>query len=192
MAGIFGSGASGAGNPWVAREDVSVGLVWEIQNLGFGNRALVRARRAEQQQLLVELFRIQDLVAAEVARAHTQVESAVVRVATAEVGLEEARLAYEGSLENLGKIETIGDNRVLVRRAFEVIDALRALSQAYDTYFVSINDYNRAQFRLYRALGYPAGLLACERLPGPIVPVDTSRPCPLPPVCAPDPCASHP
>jgi outer membrane protein TolC len=192
MAGIFGSGASGAGNPWVAREDVSVGLVWEIQNLGFGNRALVRARRAEQQQLLVELFRIQDLVAAEIARAHTQVESAVVRVATAEGGLEEARLAYEGSLENLGKIETIGNNRVLVRRAFEVIDALKALSQAYDAYFVSINDYNRAQFRLYRSLGYPASLLACERAPGPVLPVDTTRPSQLAPVCAPDPCERCP
>ena len=192
MAGIFGSGASGAGNPWVAREDVSVGLVWEIQNLGFGNRALVRARRAEQQQLLIELFRIQDLVAAEIARAHTQVESAMARVATAEGGLEEARLAYEGSLEHLGKIEPAGDTRVLVRRAFEVIDALRALSQSYDTYFVSINDFNRAQFRLYRALGYPAGLLACERAPGPVLSVDTTRPPELAPVCAPDPCQHCP
>jgi hypothetical protein len=34
MGGIFGSDAHGAGNPWVDREDVSVGLVWEVQNLG--------------------------------------------------------------------------------------------------------------------------------------------------------------
>jgi outer membrane protein TolC len=176
----------------VDREDVSVGLVWQLQNLGFGNRALVRGRRAEQQQLLIELFRVQDLVAAEIARAHAQVASATVRMATAERGLQEALLAYEGSLKNLGKIEEIGDTKVLVRRAFEVIDALRALSQAYEAYFVSINDFNRAQFRLYRALGYPAGILACERTPGPILPVDTSRPPQMAPVCSPEPCPCHP
>ena len=90
-AGIFGSGANGTGNPWVGREDVSVGLIWQAQNLGFGNRALVRERRAEQQQLLVELFRIQDQVAAEIARAHAQLASATVRVETAEWGLQEAQ-----------------------------------------------------------------------------------------------------
>jgi outer membrane protein TolC len=192
MAGIFGSGVHGAGDPWGVREDVSVALVWELQNLGFGNRALVRARRAEQQQLLVEQFRIQDMVAAEVARAHTQVTAAAARIEAAERGVQEARLAYEGSLEGLGKIEPLGDARIVIRRAFEVIDALKALSQAYDTYYGSVNDYNRAQFRLYRALGYPAGLLACERPPGAIVPVNTARPPPLPPVCAPDPCPHQP
>jgi outer membrane protein TolC len=189
--GIFASGVSGKGNPSVVREDVSVGLIWQVQNLGFGNRALVRERRAEQQQLLVELFRIQDLVAADIARTHAQLASATVRVATAERGLQEARLAYEGSLANFDKIGKVGDATVLVHSAFEVIDALKVLSQAYDTYFVSINDYNRAQFRLYRALGYPAVILACERFPGPILPVDTTRPPQMAPVCAPDPCPSQ-
>jgi len=188
MAGVFGSGANGAGNPWLARDDVSVGLVWELQNLGLGNRALVRGRRAEQQQLLVELFRIQDQVAAEIARAHVQVQSATARVASAETGLREAGLAYDGSLGELGTVDRADDVKVLVRRAFEVIDALRSLSTAYDTYFLSINDYNRAQFRLYRALGCPAEILTCERSSGPILPVDTTRPAQMAPVCAPDPC----
>jgi outer membrane protein TolC len=191
MGGIFASGAHGAGNPTTGRDDVSIGLIWQVENLGFGNRALVRARRAEQQQLLIELFRIQDLVAADIARAYAQLASAAVRVTTAERGLEEARLAYEGGLQHLGKIEKVDDDRVIVRRAFEVIDALKALSQHYDIYFTAVNDYNRAQFRLYRALGYPAGILACERSPGPILPVDTSRPAPMAPVCAPDPCTPH-
>jgi outer membrane protein TolC len=184
-AGVFGSGAHGAGLPWLARDDVSAGLIWELQNLGLGNRALVRERVAEQQQLLVELFRIQDLVAAEIARAHGQLRAAAARVVAAERGLEQARLAYEGSLRELGKVDRAGDVAVLVRRAFEVIDALRSLSRAYDTYFTSVGDYNRTQFRLYRALGYPAEILACQRAPGPLVPVDVTRPPPLPPVCNP-------
>jgi len=188
MGGVFASGAHGDGNPSVAREDVSVGLVWELQNLGLGNRALVRERRAEQQQLLVELFRIQDQVAAEIARAHVQVQSATARVTTAERGLREAELAYAGSLDELGKVDRKGDVEVQVRRAFEVIDALRSLSTAYETYFLSINDYNRAQFRLYRSLGCPAEILSCERAAEPILPVDTTRPPQMAPVCAPDPC----
>ncbi len=184
-AGVFASGAHGMANPTSARDDVSAGLVWQLQGLGFGNRALVRERRAEQQQLLVDLFRIQDRVAAEVARADAQLRSAATRVATAEQGVQEARLAYEGSLGELGKVVHEGNLDVLVRRAFEVIDALRSLSRAYNAYFLSVGDYNRAQFRLYRALGYPAGVLACERPPGPVVPVDTSRPPQMAPVCAP-------
>jgi outer membrane protein TolC len=192
MGGIFASGAAGVGNPSVGRDDVSVGLVWQMQNLGFGNRALVRERRAERQQLLVDLFRLQDLVAADVARAYAQIESATVRVSTAERGIKEARQAYEGSLAHLDELDKVGDVRVQVHRAFDVIDALKALSQAYDTYFGSVNDFNRAQFRLYRALGYPAGILACERSPGPILPVDTTRPPQMAPVCAPDPCPGQP
>jgi outer membrane protein TolC len=186
MAGVFGSGAHGMGNPWVGREDVSVGLVWEMQNLGFGNRALVRERRAQQQQAVVELFRIQDLVAAEIARAHAQVKSSANRVAITERGLEAARLAYDGSREELGKVAKIGAVQVQVRRVFEVIDALRTLSNAYESYFQSVQDYNRAQFRLYRALGFTAGVLACERTPGPLLPVDTTRPPQMAPVCAPE------
>jgi outer membrane protein TolC len=188
MGGVFGSGASGKGNPWMGREDVGVGLYWGLDNLGFGNRALVRERRAEQQQLLVELFRRQDLVAGAVARAHAGLASAAVRVDKAETGLREAHLAYSGSVEELGKITQVGDVRVLTRRAFEVVDALQALGRAYDTYFLSVNGYNRAQFRLYRALGYPAGILACERSLGEVRPVDTARPPQMAPVCAPDHC----
>jgi hypothetical protein len=149
---------------------------------------LVRARRAEQQQLLVELFRIQDQVAAEIARAHVQVRSADARVSSAERGLQEAGLAYEGSLAEVGKVQHTGKVDVVVRRAFEVIDALRSLSTAYDTYFQSINDDNRAQFQLYRSLGCPAEILTCERAPGSILPVDSTRPAQMAPVCAPDPC----
>ena len=145
----------------------------ELQNFGFGNRALVRQRRGEQQQHQVELFRVQDQVASEIAEAHVQVQSANSRVATAEMGLREAGLAYQGSLQELGQVERVGDATTVVRRAFELIDALRSLSQAYDVYFLSINDYNRAQFRLYRSLGCPAQMLACERPPGAILPVDT-------------------
>ena len=37
-------------------------------------------------------------------------------------------------------------------RPQEAVAALQQLQQSYDNYFRSVNEYNRAQFRLYRAL----------------------------------------
>jgi outer membrane protein TolC len=165
MGGVFLSQVNSMENPEQPRFDATLQVVWGLDNLGFGNRARVRERQAERQILLVELFRIQDRVAAEIARAHAQLESAAARVAIAERGLQSAQLAYAGSLAEMGRMVRVENTAVVVRRVFEVIDALRSLLQAYDTYFVSVGDYNRAQFRLYRALGYPANIVACQRVP---------------------------
>jgi outer membrane protein TolC len=185
MGGLFGSDAHGAGDPWSLRSDVSVGLVWGLDNLGFGNHALVRERRAEQQQVLVELFRIQDLVAAEIVRAQAQMRFAAERMTRAEFGLREAQLTSTGSLEGLGKITEVGDVKLLTTRVQEVVAALQLLARAYDSYFTSVNDYNRAQFRLYRALGYPAQGLACEQSLGEVQPIDTATPRWAPPAGTP-------
>lgn len=182
MGGIFGSDVNNRSNPWAGRSDVNVQVLWELRNLGFGNHALVRERQAEQQRALVELFRTQDRVAAEVVRAHAELESASVRVGQAEVGIKEALITYSGTLKGLSETTRFGDVLVLVNRPQEAVAALRQVARAYDFYFQSVNDYNRAQFRLFRALGYPAGVLACERTPGEVCPVDTRRPPAMAPV----------
>jgi hypothetical protein len=81
---------------------------------------------------------------------------------------------------------------VLVNRPQEVVAALQQLQQAYINYYTSTNDYNRAQFRLFRALGYPAQGLACGDSLGPVIPLDPSRPPQMAPVHAPEPCAGCP
>jgi hypothetical protein len=45
---------------------------------------------------------------------------------------------------------------ILMIRPQEVIAAIQTLSQTYGDYYGAIADHNRAQFRLYRALGQPA------------------------------------
>jgi hypothetical protein len=44
-------------------------------------------------------------------------------------------------------------------RPQEVVAAIQALAQAYTDYFGAVTDYDRAQFRLYRALGRPVQLV---------------------------------
>jgi hypothetical protein len=48
---------------------------------------------------------------------------------------------------------------ILVIRPQEVVAAIQSLVLAYNDYFGAVADYNRAQFRLYRALGHPAQML---------------------------------
>jgi outer membrane protein TolC len=194
--GYLGAGAFGGGfhslNHWSGRSDWDAGVVWELKNLGLGNRGLIRQRAGEQRQAMVELFRVQDLVAAEVVQAHAQVEAAAVRVTRAEEGLKAALASYEGNLKGLSQTVRAGTLLQLVNRPQEVVAALQQLQQAYINYYATANDYNRAQFRLYRALGYPARDLGCSDRFGAEMPVDTSRPPQMAPVHAPVPCQDCP
>jgi outer membrane protein TolC len=190
-AGLYGNGTSGLSH-FSGRSDWDAEVVWEFKNLGFGNRGLVTQRRGEQRQAMVELFRIQDTVAAEVVQAHAQVQAAAVRVGRAEAELKAALASYAGNLTGLSQTVRAGELLQLVNRPQEVVAALQQLQQAYINYYTSANDYNRAQFRLFRAMGYPAQSLACGSSLGHEVPVDLSRPIPLPPVHAPEPCQNCP
>jgi outer membrane protein TolC len=189
--GVYGTGTSSL-NHWSGRSDWDAEVVWEFKNLGFGNRGLVAHRRGEQRQAMVELFRIQDVVAAEVAQAHAQMQAAAVRVQKAEAGLKAAVASYEGNVKGLSETVPAGDLLILVNRPQEVVAALQQLQQAYINYYTSANDYNRAQFRLFRAVDYAAQNLACGDSLGPVMPVDPSRPPQMAPVHAPEPCHGCP
>jgi outer membrane protein TolC len=192
MGGVFGSDVNGHANPWSGRNDVNVELLWQLRNLGFGDRAAVRERQAEQERAVIELFRVQDRVAAEVAQAHDRLASAAVRMGEAEAGLKEAEVNYAGNLRGLRETNRFGDLLVLVTRPQEAVAALRQLGRAYDHYYLAANDYNRAQLQLYWALGFPARILACNSSLGDVRPVETSRPPAMAPVCTPEPCQHCP
>jgi outer membrane protein TolC len=102
--GYFGGGVNDNLSNFGARNSVDVQVIWELQNLGFGNRAAVKERQAENQQAIIQLFRTQDRVAAEVAQAHAQVKRAVNRLQDAE---EEVRNAVPNGLMPLTGHETI-------------------------------------------------------------------------------------
>ena len=61
-------------------------VVWQLDNLGFGYQAKVREQRGEAKLANIELFNVQDHVAAEVAQAKADVDSATVRVDTGRSG----------------------------------------------------------------------------------------------------------
>ena len=89
---------------------------------------------------------------------------------------------FNGSLEGLGQTTRFGDVLVLAYRPQEVVFALQTLKSAFDNYFTTVAEYNRAQFLLFHALGYPASEITLRQPPGNIMPVETERPAYLPAV----------
>jgi outer membrane protein TolC len=175
--GAFGGGIDGRIGNFSARGDFDVEVLWEWKNLGLGNLAQVRARRAENRLAVLELFRVQDRVAAEVAQAHAQVVSAAARVEDAESGLRYAAESAVKNIEGMSNTVPAGERLILVIRPQEVVASIQALGQAYSDYYGAVADYDRAQFRLYRALGQPAQEVTGESAPCPGGPVNAPPRC---------------
>jgi outer membrane protein TolC len=155
--GFYGGGMNSFMGNFGARGDFDLQFLWELQNLGFGNRARVRERRGEHEISILELFRLQDQVAADVVQTFSLAQSAAGRMKDAEAELREAVDSVEKNLLGVSQTKRLtGNVLILVIRPQEVVAAIQALSQAYVDYYGTVADYNRAQFRLYRALGHPA------------------------------------
>jgi outer membrane protein TolC len=180
--GIFGTGNGDKLNLWSLREDVSLQLVWQLDGMGFGNLARIKEQRGQESEAIVNYFKMQDKVAAEVTEAQARLQAAAVKVVQAERSMREAIVNYDGNYEGLAQTTRFENVLHQVYRPQEAVKALERVMESYDQYFTTVAEYNRAQFELYHALGYPAQVLADRQLPGDLVPGDTDRPFGLPEV----------
>ncbi|HMB03088.1 MAG TPA: TolC family protein, partial [Isosphaeraceae bacterium] len=180
--GLFALGPNSSLNQWKGRDDVSIQLVWQLENFGLGNLARIKAQRGRESQAIIDLRNTQDMVAADVNRAHARLQSAAARVLQADRALRTAIITFNGHLEGLGQTRRLENVLVLTFRPQEAVYSLEQMNVSFNEYFATVSDYNRAQFELFHALGYPAREVAALRTPGPILPVDTARPAYLPPV----------
>jgi hypothetical protein len=182
QAGLFGIGPNSSLNQWSGRDDVSVQFVWQLENFGIGNLAKIKAQRGNESRAIVELRRSQDKVAEEVNEARARLQSAEARVVQAEHALRTGIITLNGAFEGLSQTNRFGDVLVLISRPQEAIVSLQQLKKAFDEYFTTVAEYNRAQFELFHALGYPAYEVSQIRTPGDVQPVNAARPSYLPPV----------
>ena len=181
--GVFGGGADSGPQLYGGRFDMDMGVVWTLNNLGAGNKSLVRERVAQEQKASIDFANVQDQVAQEVVQAHAQLEATATQVDDAMTAVKEALITHNGTLRGIGETRGAGDLLQLVNRPQEAVAALQQLNRSYEIYFAAINGYNRAQFQLYRALGFPARIVVCDHPVGEVQPVDTSRPASMSPVC---------
>src|SRR5207253_836349 len=59
--GIFALGPNSSLNQWVGRDDVSIQLMWQLENFGIGNLARIKAQRGFESRAIVELRNAQDM-----------------------------------------------------------------------------------------------------------------------------------
>ena len=182
QAGLFGLGPNSSLNQWTGRDDVSVQLMWQFEGFGIGNLARIKKQRGQQSESIIELRQTQDMVVADVNRALARAQSAAARVLQADRSLRTGIITFNGQIEGLKQVSRFGDVLVLVNRPQQAVYALQLLYVAFEEYFSTVAEYNRAQFDLFHALGYPAREVSYLRTPGNIQPVDTNRPHFLPSV----------
>jgi outer membrane protein TolC len=182
QAGIFGIGPNNSLNQWRGRVDLSYQPLWQLDAFGIGNLARIKEQRGMQSEAIIELFRLQDMVAADVTRALARLQSAAARVLQADRALRTGIITFNGHLEGLGQTTRLANVLVLTYRPQEAVYSLQLLNVAFEEYYTTVADYNRAQFELFHALGYPAQEVTALRTAGELQPVDTARPPYLPPV----------
>jgi outer membrane protein TolC len=178
--GLFALGPNSSMNQWVGRDDVTIQVMWQLEGFGIGNLARIKNQRGRESRAIIELLHTQDRVAADVTRTLARLQSAAARVLQADRALRSGMVAFNGHLEGIEQTRRLGDFLVLTFRPQEAVYSLDLLSRAFNEYFTTVAEYNRAQFELFHALGYPAREIARFQPAGEVEPVDTTRPFYLP------------
>lgn len=150
LLGLSYGGNGGSPNSTITdfddRVDFDAALYWEVRNLGFGETYAKDGSRARLEQARWRQVQVMDQVASEIAESHAQVEARLSQIKLAEAGITAAQDSYRRSAER------IRDGQGL---PIETLQSIQALDQTRRQYVRAVADYNRAQFQLQRALGWP-------------------------------------
>jgi outer membrane protein TolC len=129
-----------------SRVDFDVSAFWSLENLGFGNRALMSRRRAAVIESQAERLRVANLIRDEVAEAHAQVTA---RRSQFDVARRQLTSADEGHRLDLLRAKNLQGLPI------EVLHSWNLLATARQDFIRALIEYNQAQFRLFVAMGQP-------------------------------------
>jgi outer membrane protein TolC len=149
--GGFGGGPNGFFGDFGSRGDATVSLFWELQNLGFTDRAIARRSAADHETAMLRLIKVENQVAADVVAAYKSRLAASHWMTQAAAAVMKALESWRLNLLNIRR----GAGLPNATRPIEVLQPIQALAQARSDYLNAVLAYNRAQFRLYRAIGQP-------------------------------------
>ncbi len=127
------------------RMDFDAAAFWEIRNFGAGELAARCEAQSRVRQARFRHVQALDRVAAEIVEAHAQVQAKRDQLPLAESAIAAARDSYRRNQERILNAQGL---------PIEVLQSIVALDQAQRLYATTVADYNRAQFRLHRALGF--------------------------------------
>jgi outer membrane protein TolC len=151
LAGGFGGGINSRFENFNGRGDATAALFWEFRNMGLGNLRQVKERQAQVEQYRYQVIEAQARVAAEI--------SENAKLAGARFNsLDSAQKAVQNATEMYRKLLETSFGMIGPKAQYDAIEpllAIQALNQARTVYLGEVIEFNRAQFRLYTALGQP-------------------------------------
>ncbi len=145
----FGGGQNAVLGNFGGRNDLAASLFWDLRGLGLIDRGVRRGAEAQKRVADIDLVRVQAQVANDVVAAFKGRVSASEWMEEARQSVTEASDSLALNLTNIRR----GAGLPGATRPIEVLQPVQALAQARTDYLEAVLAYNRAQFRLYRALG---------------------------------------
>jgi outer membrane protein TolC len=176
-AGTFGGGTNEFMGNFAGRGDGTAQVLWEAHNLFAGDVARSRVQRSVYNEANLHVLEVQAQVAAEV--------TAAAKLSRArQRSLDSAQEAVRQSLEawrrlHLGSYNLANPKLKVAFDTLEPLIAVQTLAQVRTQYLNEVVEYNKAQFRLYAALGQPPLHALPKAVAQPVVEVPTT---PTPPV----------
>jgi len=150
LLGISQSGFGGGFGSDIGKDrgrfDFDATVYWELRNLGLGERAKRDETGSRYDQVRALQVGMLDRVAREVVEAHAQVRARQGQIDVAASGVKSATNSYGRNLARIREGQGL---------PIEAIQSMQALDEARREYLRTLADYNEAQFRLQRALGWP-------------------------------------
>lgn len=130
------------------RGDFDALAYWQVRGLGFGERAVRAEASARVDQARFRQMQAMDRVAREVVEAKSQVDARAKQIEVAEDAVRAAESSYQLNSQRISELQGL---------PIETLQAIQALDAAQREYLRAVTDFNEAQFRLHRALGWPIG-----------------------------------
>jgi outer membrane protein TolC len=145
----FGGGNGSQIDNTAGRFDLDAIAYWQVRSLGVGEYAARRETRARYEQTRFEQVRVVNLVNREIVEANAQVQARHRQIAISQQAVERAVASFDRNLRRVRDLQGL---------PIETLQSIQALDQARREYLRALVDYNTAQFRLQRALGWPIEL----------------------------------
>jgi outer membrane protein TolC len=128
------------------RFDFDAVAYWEVRQLGLGEKAARREANSRIHQAKITQIQTMDQIAREVSEAFSQVKSRKKQIALAEQAVVLAESSFEKNWERIQNAKGL---------PIEVLQSIDAWNTARQEYISTVANYNVAQFRLQRAIGWP-------------------------------------
>ena len=146
-AGGFGGGVNDNIQNFSDRSDFDLLAVWQIENLGIGNRSRRQQTSSKHQQAILKHYRLVDKIQREVTEAWHEVRASRQSMDLAEKKLRQTLESHRRHIERIRALEGL---------PLEALQAVRAVAQARTDRLNSTIAYNQSQLKLLRTIGRTA------------------------------------